>query len=139
MKIQRIASDDAKLKEALTRKAAPPSSSSLLSHLKLPRIQIPQFQDNATGTISWPNFHSILVRLTAGMNPEERIFLLKSALSGKSKSLITNEQGFDAAINMLQSCYGNELLESQSKIQEFVAMVTEEAHEKTSADLNRDL
>ena len=73
------------------------------------------------------------------MNPEERIFLFKSALSGKSKRLIANEQGFDAEINMLQSCYGNELLESQSKIQEFVAMVTEEAHEKTSADLNRDL
>ena len=75
LKIQRIASDEAKLKEAITRRAAPPSSSSLSSHLKLPRIQIPQFQDNARGTISWPNFHSILVRLTAGMNPKERIFL----------------------------------------------------------------
>ena len=69
LKIQRIASDDAKLKEAITRRVAQPSSSSLSSHLKLPRIQIPQFQDNATETISWPNFHSILVRLTAGMNP----------------------------------------------------------------------
>ena len=138
MKIQRISSDDAKLKEA-TRRAAQPNQSSLSSHLKLPRIQIPQFQDNATGTISWPNFHAILVRLTIGMNAEERIFLLKSALSGKGKKLVANEQGFDAAINMLQYCYGNELLESQFKIQEFVAMVTEEGHEKTSPDLNRDL
>ena len=64
---------------------------------------------------------------------------MKSALSGKSKKLVTNEQSCDAAIRILQSCYGNELIETQSKIQEFVGMVTEEPSEKSSSELNRDL
>ena len=85
------------------------------------------------------NFHSILLRLTGGMNSEEKIFLLKSALTGKSKKLVANEQDFEAAIRMLQSCFGNELIETQSKIQEFVGMVTEDRTETGSSELNRDL
>ena len=138
-KVQRILSGEAKMKAALAQlnKSSQPAPSS--SFLKLPRLQFPQFQDNQTGTINRANFHSILLRLTTGMNAEEKIFLLKSALSGKSKKLVVNEQNFDAAVKMLQSCYGNELIETQSKIQEFVGMVTEEASEKASSDLNRDL
>ena len=138
-KVQRILSGEAKMKAALAQAHKTSSSASSSSFLKLPRLQIPQFQDNQTGTINWVNFHSILLRLTAGMNTEEKIFLLKSALTGKSKRLVVNEQNFDAAIRMLQSCFGNELIETQSKIQEFVGMVTEEPQEKGSSELNRDL
>ena len=60
-------------------------------------------------------------------------------MSGKSKKLVANEQDFDAAIRMLQSCFGNELIETQSKIQEFVGMITEEPTEKGSVEANRDL
>ena len=73
------------------------------------------------------------------MNAEEKIFLLKSALTWKSKKLVANEQDFDAAIRMLQSCFGNELIETQSKIQEFVGMVKEGPTEKGSSETNRDL
>ena len=52
---------------AQVNKTSHPAASSS-SFLKLPRLQIPQFQDNQTGTINWLNFHSILVILTAGMN-----------------------------------------------------------------------
>ena len=69
------------------------------------------------------------------MNAEEKIFLLKSALIGKSKKLVANEQDFDAAIRMLQSCLANELIETQSKIQEFVGMVTEAPTEKEAPNL----
>ncbi len=70
------------------------------------------------------------------MNAEEKIFLLTSALTGKSKKLVANEQTFYAAKRMLQSCVGNELIKTQSKIQEFVGMVTEEPTEKGSTGLN---
>ena len=73
------------------------------------------------------------------MNAEEKIILLKSALTGKSKKLVANEQDFDAAIRMLQSCFGNELIETHSQIQEFVGMITEEPTEKGSSEANRDL
>ena len=85
------------------------------------------------------NFHSILLRLTGGMNAEEKIFLLKSALTGKSKKLVANEQDFDAAIRMFQSDFGNEMIETESKIQELVGMVTEGPTENVSSELNRDL
>ena len=110
-----------------------------LSFLKLPRLQIPKFQDNQTGTINWLDFHSIFLRLADGTNAEEKIFLLKSLLDGKSEILVANEQNFDAAIRMLQSCFGNELIETQSKTQEFVGMVTEKSTEKVSSELNQDL
>ena len=138
-KIQRIVSGDAKMRAAMAQVNRSSAPSSSASFLKLPRLQIPQFQDNTTGTVNWTNFHSILMRLTTGMKAEEKIFLLKSSLSGKSKKLIANEQDFDNAIRMLRSCFGNELIETQTKIQEFVAMIIEEPTEKTNVDANRDL
>ena len=137
--IQRIVSGDAKMRAAMAQVNRSSAPSSSASFLKLPRLQIPQFQDNTTGTVNWTNFHSILMRLTTGMKAEEKIFLLKSSLSGKSKKLIANEQDFDNAIRMLRSCFGNELIETQTKIQEFVAMIIEEPTEKTNVDANRDL
>ena len=63
----------------------------------------------------------MLLKLTAEMASEQKIFVLKSALTGDSSKLIANENDYDQALSMLSSVYGNELLQSQSKIQEFLA------------------
>ena len=73
LRIQRLVSNEAKLKEALIQaKGGATASSTTHSSLKLPRLQIPQFQDNASGTVNWNNFYEILERLTDGMNPGEK-------------------------------------------------------------------
>ena len=43
-----------------------------------------------------------------------------------------NEQDHDQALSMLSSVYGNELLQSPCKIQEFISLIHEEAVEKKS-------
>ena len=98
--------------------------------LKLPRIQIPRFEDNVSGSVNWDNFRNMMVKLTLGMDPQEKIFILKSALTGESAKLVANEQSYDQAMSMLTSVYGNELLQLQSKIQEFIGLVHQEALEK---------
>ena len=109
------------------------------SSLKLPRIQIPRFEDNKTGTLDWENFKNMMQKLTNEMAPEERIFVLKSALSGESAKLVANEQDHDLAMAMLSSLYGNKLLQSQSKIQEFISLIHEEVTEKNHTSPNRSL
>ena len=109
------------------------------SALKLPRIQIPRFEDNASETLNWENFKHMMTKLTTDMAQEERIFVLKSALSGDSAKLVANENDYNLAIAMLSSVYGNELLQSQSKIQEFIALVHEDATEKNHTTANRAL
>ena len=109
------------------------------SSLKLPRIQIPRFEDNKTGTLEWENFKNMMQKLTTEMPSEEKIFVLKSALSGESAKLVANEQDHDLAMAMLSSVYGNELLQSQSKIQEFISLIHEEVTEKNHTSPNRSL
>ena len=82
------------------------------SALKLPRIQIPRFEDNKSGSLDWENFKTMLLKLTAEMASEQKIFVLKSALTGDSSKLIANENDYDQALSMLSSVYGNELLQS---------------------------
>lgn len=67
------------------------------------------------------------------------IFILKTALSGASSKLVANEQDYDLAMAMLSSVYGNELLQNQCKIQEFIGLVHEEATEKNHITSNRSL
>merc|ERR1712015_241705 len=98
-------------------------STSSQSALKLPRIQIPRFEDNRSGSLDWENFKNMLLKLTAKMAPEQKIFVLKSALSGDSSKLVANENDYDQALGMLSSVYGNELLQSQSKIQELINLI----------------
>ena len=57
----------------------------------------------------------MMLKLTAEMAPEEKIFVLKSALSGDSAKLVADEQDHDQAMGMLSRVYGNELLQSQSR------------------------
>ena len=47
------------------------------SALKLPRIQIPRFEDNKSGSLDWENFKTMLLKLTAEMVSEQKIFVLK--------------------------------------------------------------
>ena len=103
-----------------------------LTTLKLPRIQIPRFEDNVSGSVNWDNFRNMMAKLTLGMDPQEKIFILKSALTGESAKLVANEQSYDQAMSMLTSVYGKELLQLQSKIQEFIGLVHQEALEKKS-------
>ena len=109
------------------------------SALKLPRIQIPRFEDNKSGSLDWENFKTMLLKLTAEMASEQKIFVLKSAFTGDSSKLIANENDYDQALSMLSSVYGNELLQSQSKIQEFINLIHEEAAEKNHTSSNRSL
>ena len=109
------------------------------SALKLPRIQIPRFEDNKSGSLDWENFKTMLLKLTAEMASEQKIFVLKSAFTGDSSKLIANENDYDQALSMLSSVYGNELLQSQSKIQEFINLIHEEAVEKNHTSPNRSL
>lgn len=90
--------------------------SSFHSAMKLPRIQIPRFEDNVPGSLSWEKFKQMISKLTNELSDEEKIFVLKSALSGESSKLIANKQNHDLAMGMLSSLYGNELLQSQCSI-----------------------
>ena len=63
-----------------------------LSALKLPRIQIPRFEDNAPGSISWENFKQMMTKLTSEVAYEEKIFALKSPLTGESAKLVASEE-----------------------------------------------
>ena len=92
-----------------------------------------------SGSFDWENFKNMMLKLTSEMAPEQKIFVLKSALSGDSAKLVANEQDHDQALGMLSSVYGNELLQSQSKIQEFISLVHEEAVEKNHTSSNRSL
>ena len=138
LKVKRLVTMDA-MRVGATTQTTSTRSSNPHSALKLPRIQIPRFEDNNTGTLDWENFKHMMSKLTADMSPEEKIFVLKSALSGESAKLVANEQDHAQAMNMLYSVYGNELLQSQSKIQEFISLVHEEATEKNHTTSNRNL
>ena len=122
-----------------TTQPAGAKSTSSQSALKLPRIQIPRLEDNRSGSLDSENFKNMLLKLTAEMAPEHKIFVLKSALSGASSKLVANENDNGQALSMLSSVYGNELLQSQSKIQEFINLIHEEAVEKNHTSPNRSL
>ena len=131
LKVQRPVTMDA-MRAGTTAPSTSAKPASSHSALKLPRIQIPRFENNKSGTLDWENFKNMMLKLTAEMAPEEKIFVLKSALSGDSAKLVANEHDHDQAMGMLSSVYGNELLQSQSKIQEFISLVHEEAARKTT-------
>ena len=92
LKVQRLVAQDAKLSQEMNNSQAPCTSIHSLPHsaLKLPSISIPQFMDNATGTISFWNFKDMFNRLASGMNMEEKIHLPKLALEGQFKRLVAN-------------------------------------------------
>ena len=86
-------------------------ASGYVSAFKLPRIQIPRFEDNVSGSVNWENFRSMMTKLPSEIDPQEKAFILKRALTGESAKLVANEQSYEQAINMLASVYWNELLQ----------------------------
>ena len=138
LKVKRLMTMDS-MRSSTNKASSGGGAAAQHSALKLPRIQIPRFEDNATGTLNWDNFKQMMTKLTAGMPQEERIFILKIALSGQSSKLVANEQDYPQAMAMLSSVYGNELLQNQCKIQEFISLVHEEASEKNHTTSNRSL
>ena len=140
LKIKRLLT----LENAKSTTSRPPlsmgtGSSTHSSALKLPRLQIPRFENNASGSVDWDNFRNLMTKLTADLDPQEKIFILKSALTGESSKLVANELSYEQAMRMLTSVYGNELLQLQSKIQGFIALVQQEPLEKNHAATNRTL
>ena len=117
LRVQRLVTMDAMRAVTSTSQPTGAKSTSSQSALKLPRIQIPRFENNKSGSLDWENFKHMMLKLTSEMAPEQKILVLKSALSGDSSKLVANEQDYDQALGMLSSVYGNELLQSQSKIQ----------------------
>lgn len=114
-------------------------ASGYVSAFKLPRIQIPRFEDNVSGSVNWENFRSMMTKLPSEIDPQEKAFILKRALTGESAKLVANEQSYEQAINMLASVYWNELLQLQSKIQELITLLQQEASEKNHTTTNRSL
>ena len=57
------------------------------SALKLPRLQIPRFENNASGGVDWENFRNMMTKLTADMDPQEKVLILKVHSKAKALSL----------------------------------------------------
>ena len=60
LKVQRLVTMDA-MRSGATNQSTTARPASSQSALKLPRIQIPRFENNDTGTLDWENFKNMML------------------------------------------------------------------------------
>ena len=137
-KIQRLSSNETKINQVLNQRSnkTNPATNTVM---KIPRITLPSFDDNKDGTIPWQQFKNMVVKLTENMQDQETIFFLKSNLSGQGKKLVSSIEQYKDALNILEEVYGNTDKVLQSRIADFIALVTQDPNEKNLVGPNRDL
>ena len=137
-RIQRLSSNESKISNALTQRhgKAPLPTSTVM---KMPRITLPTFEDAKTGTIPWNQFKNMVQKLTATMDEQEAIFFLKSNISGQSKRLTSSIERYPDAMSILDDVFGNADKVLQTRIADFISLVTQDPNEKNQVQPNRDL
>ena len=138
LKIQRLSSNETKINQVLNQRSnkTNPAASTVM---KIPRITLPSFDDNKEGTIPWQQFKNMVVKLTENMQDQEAIFFLKSNLGGQGKKLVSSIEQYKDALNILEEVYGNTDKVLQSRIADFIALVTQDPNEKNLVGPNRNL
>ena len=137
-RIQRLSSNESKISTALTQRhgKAPLPTSTVM---KMPRITLPTFEDAKTGTIPWNQFKNMVQKLTATMDEQEAIFFLKSNISGQAKRLTASIERYPDAMSILDDVFGNADKVLQTRIADFISLVTQDPNEKNQVQPNRDL
>ena len=136
-RIQRLSSNESKISNALTQRSGKAPSASTV--MKMPRITLPTFEDAKVGTIPWNQFKNMVKKLTASMDEQEAIFFLKSNISGQAKRLIASIERYPDAISILDDVFGNANKVLQTRIADFITLVTQDPNDKNHAQPNRDL
>ena len=107
--------------------------------MKIPRITLPSFEDDKPGSMPWSEFKKMIQKLTATMDEQEAIFFLKSNISGQAKKLTSSIERYRDAMSILDNVFGNTDKVIQTRIADFISLVTQDPNEKNLVGSNRDL